>query len=295
MQAFIYYLSLPFLYGISLLPFWALHRISDVLFVLIYHVLGYRKEIVMTNLRNSFPEKSEKELQALQRKFFRYFCDLILEALKTLTISPATVRKHVTFSGAETYNKYFHQKQSIIMALGHFGNWELAGCRFALEKTLRLIIIYHPFQNRYFNGLIVKMRTRLGNGLYPMRGAVQMIAEDADQLTSTGFIADQTPSPKRAIWMKFLNQDTPFFTGTGKVSKQMDYPVVYCSIRRTKRGYYDIGIEDLVTNPQELETFDIVQRFAQRLEKDIQEQPEIWLWTHRRWKHKRPVQAKTSI
>ena len=287
MQALIYYLSLPILYGISLLPFWALHRISDVLFVLIYHVFGYRKEVVWANMKNSFPEKTDEELTELQRKFYRYFCDLMLEALKTLTISPATVRKHVSFSGQETYNKYFHQKQSVIMALGHYGNWELAGCRFAIEKTLHLIIIYHPFQNRYFNGLIVKMRTRLGNGLYPMRGAVQMIEEDADKLTSTGFIADQTPSPKRAFWMSFLNQDTPFFTGTGKVAKQMDYPVIYCSIKRKRRGYYDIGIEDLVPRPSELEPFDIVQRFAQRLEQDIQEQPEIWLWTHRRWKHKR--------
>ncbi len=133
MNAAIYYLSLPFIYFISILPFWALYRLSDFLFVLLYHVLGYRKKIVFENLKNSFPEKSEKELLQIQRKFYRYFCDLVLETLKSITISSSTLKKRISFTGSEIFEEYSKENQSVIIAMGHFGNWELGGARFAVE------------------------------------------------------------------------------------------------------------------------------------------------------------------
>lgn len=282
-----FYIVRALMYAISVLPFWLLYRLSDFVFVILYYLIGYRKKVVMTNLQNSFPEKSEAEIKRIQRKFYRYFCDLILETLKTLTISPKTLRKRVTFIDTTVFQKYYDQKQSIIVVMGHYGNWELGGARFAVEPFHKLNVIYHPIKDKNFDKLVYKMRTRLGNGLYAMKNTIRGMVGDRGELTATAFIADQTPSPKGAYWMEFLNQDTPIFTGTGKIANKMKYPVVYASVRRTKRGHYEIYMKDLVPNPAEVEPFEIVSMFTKELEKDILRQPEIWLWTHRRWKHKR--------
>jgi KDO2-lipid IV(A) lauroyltransferase len=243
--------------------------------------------MVSMNLQNSFPEKTEDELKRIQRKFYRYFCDLIVETLKSLTISPSTLRKRLSFADLSIFQKYYEQKQSFIIVMGHWGNWELGGARFAIEPLHKLNIIYHPLSNKYFDKLVYKMRTRLGNGLYPMKNTLRGMIRDKAEITATAFIADQTPSAKDAHWMEFLNQDTPVFSGTGRIAKMMKYPVVYVSIKRIKRGYYEVSLDELFPNPAEVEPSEIVALFTKKLEQDIREMPEIWLWTHNRWKHKR--------
>ncbi len=287
MKRLLYYLALPFLYLLSVLPFWLLYRVSDLLFAIVYGIFGYRKTVVFTNLKNAFPEKSQTELQQLQRKFYRYFFDLIVETLKTLSISPRTLRKRLSFPDQSIFEKYYRQNQSIIIVMGHFGNWELGGARFAIEPLHKLYVIYHPLSNPYFDKLMYKMRTRLGNGLYAMRDTLRGMIGNKKSVTATAFIADQTPSPRDAYWMEFLHQDTPVFTGTGKIAHKFNYPVIYASVKRVKRGYYEISIEELVPNPGAISPEEIVSRFTQRLEADIREIPATWLWTHRRWKHKR--------
>lgn len=290
MSAIGYYIALPFLYGIALLPFPLLYILSDFVFFMLFHVIGYRKEVVMTNLRNSFPEKSEAELRATMKRFYRWFCDLTLETLKTLTISKEEVRKRVSFPGAQVFKPFVEAKQSVIIVMGHYGNWELAGARFAVEPGLhQLIVIYHPLQNPHFEKLIVHMRTRLGNRLYAMHDTFKGMVRDRHLLTATAFIADQTPSPEKALWTTFLNQDTPVFTGTGVIAKKLGYPVVYISIQQPKRGYYEMSAELLIADPKAMSEDDINQLHTQRLERDIRNKPDLWLWTHRRWKHKRPA------
>ncbi len=291
MQAVIYYFAAPLIYGISFLPFWWLYRLSDFLFVVLYYLVGYRRKVVQQNLRNSFPEKSAAELQSIERKYYRYLCDLIVETVKSLSISPKTLRKRLTFKNFEVFEQYFQQKRSIIIAMGHWGNWELGGARFAIEPVHKLYVIYHPLHNKYFDKLVYKMRSRLGNGLYPMAGAIRGMIRDKAEVTATAFIADQTPSPQDAYWMDFLNQDTAVFTGTGKIANKMNYPVVYAGVKRVRRGYYEISLEDLVPNPAAVDPETIVAIFTQRLEKDIREMPETWLWSHRRWKHRRNKEA----
>lgn len=287
MNAVLYYISLPFLYGISILPFWILYRISDFIFVIIYYGIGYRKKVITTNLKNAFPEKSEKEILKIRRKFYRYFCDLIVEVLKTLTISPKILRKRIQFEDKILFEKYFKNGQSVVVVMGHFGNWELAGARFALEPIHQLFVIYHPLHNPHFEKLIVHARTRLGNGLYAMKNALRGMLTDRKKVTATAFIADQTPNPKTAYWMEFLNQDTPVFPGTEKIAKKLKYPVIYITVRRPKRGYYSIHPELLFDKPETASENEISEAHTRRLEKDIREQPEIWLWSHRRWKHRR--------
>ncbi|MEM9024263.1 MAG: lysophospholipid acyltransferase family protein, partial [Bacteroidota bacterium] len=254
---------------------------------LIFHLFGYRKKVVYQNLRNSFPEKSEAEIKEIGRKFYRYFCDLVLETIKTLTITPGTLRKHVRFDDLSDFERYAERGQSVIVVMGHWGNWELSGARFAVEPYHKLYVIYHPLTNRHFNKLVYHMRTRLGNGLYAMKETLRGMLSNRENLTATAFIADQTPSPKNAYWTTFLNQDTPVFPGTAKIAKKLNYPIIYIAVDRVKRGRYAITSEVLVDQPKGMSEEAISELHTQRLERDIRSKPEIWLWTHRRWKHQR--------
>ncbi|HEY0977218.1 MAG TPA: lysophospholipid acyltransferase family protein [Flavobacteriales bacterium] len=294
MGALGYYIALPFLYGIAWLPFPLLYAVSDGLFVLIFHVLGYRRKVVRENLRKSFPEKSEAERRTIERDFYRWFCDLVVETLKTLTISPTEVKRRITVEHTAVLERYFKEGRSILLVMGHWGNWELGGARFSQLGLHKLNVIYHPLQNQRFNDLIVHMRTRLGNGLYPMRETTKCMLRDKDQVTATAFIADQTPSPERAYWTTFLHQDTPVFFGTEKIAQKLDRPIVYVGIDRPRRGHYVMRFEDLVPDPRNTAEGAITEVHTRRLEKDIRYRPSIWLWSHRRWKHQPPGNVTTG-
>ncbi len=284
-----YYLALPLLHGLARLPMPLLYLMSDGLFVLLYHLLRYRRGVVRTNLRNSFPEQDAAARARIERDFYRWFCDLVVETLRTLTITPEDVRRLVRTEGEEVLQRHHSAGRSIIIVMGHWGNWELGGARFSQIGLHRLNVIYHPLHDRRFNALIVRMRTRLGNGLYPMAEATKCMIRDRNLLTATAFIADQTPPPERAYWTTFLGQDTPVFQGTEKIARKLDLPVVYCGIDREARGRYVMRFEDLVPEPGNTPDGLITEAHTRRLEQDIRRRPAIWLWTHRRWKHKRPA------
>ncbi len=293
MGAIGYYLALPFLYGIALLPFPLLYVVSGFLRFWVFTIIGYRKEVILTNLRNSFPDKREREIQAIAREFRTWFCDLVVETLKTLTINERTLRQRVTLEGAELLRTYAEKGQSVILVLGHLGNWELAGARYGVEPGLpKLHVIYHPLENMHFDKLFHHMRTRLGNRLYAMNEVGKAMLRDRHLNTATAFIADQTPAPERAYWMRFLNQDTPVFLGTEVLARKLGYPVVYVSVQRTGRGRYHMAMETLVADPALTSPGEITEKHTRRLEWDIQRSPAIWLWTHRRWKHKRPENVR---
>ena len=288
MAAIAYYLSLPLLYAISWLPFPALYLLSDCVHFILFKTIRYRTQIITQNLKNAFPDKSEEELNQIKNTFSRYFCDLVLETIKTLTISPSTLLKHVSFHHVDIFKEYFEARQSVIIVMGHMGNWELGGARFSLESIHPLYVIYKPLANPYFNQLVYHMRTRLGNKLYAMKETFRGMIQNKNITTATAFIADQTPNPSGAYWTTFLNQETPVFTGTAKIAKKLNYPIIYISIKRKRRGYYEMSGELLVENPNTLSEEQISDLHTQRLEQDIIENPSFWLWTHRRWKHKRP-------
>lgn len=292
MKTVVYLISLPFIYAVSLLPFPLLYLLSDGLYLLVFRVLGYRRSVAEDNLRRSFPDKSDEERQLILRRFYRYFCDLALETLKTLTISPKSLQKRVVFRDVEVIDRHFQQQQSIILVMGHFGNWELAGAAFALQGKHPLYVIYHPLSNPHFERLFYRMRTRLGNRLYAMRQAIRCIMRDRDLLTATAFIADQSPTGSAAYWTRFLNQDTAVFTGTEKIARKMGYPVIYISVRRVKRGLYEVTAEELAAAGADLAENAILERQTRRLEQDILSLPETWLWTHRRWKRQRDDDKK---
>ncbi len=283
------YLVLPLIYLLSILPFSVLYGVSYVVYLLLFYVIGYRKQVVLENLRNSFPAKSDAEIKSICKQYYRYLCDLFLETFKTLTISRKEMLKHCSIDARalELFNQLAAENKSIVLVLGHFGNWEWAGNTFALTARQQLYVIYHPIGNEFFDGLMYKMRTKFGTKLIAMKNTFREMLAKKGEISVTAFIADQTPSSQNAYWTTFLNQDTPVFRGTEIIAKKLNNPVVYMTINRIKRGYYKMTAEMLCADPSLTNEGEISELHTRRLEQDIIAQPQYWLWSHRRWKHKR--------
>jgi len=261
------------------------------MYVVLYYIVGYRKEVVLQNLRNSFPDKTEAEIQAICKKFYKYLCDLFLEVFKTLTISKPAMIKHCWFDPAtrEMIERLGAENRSFIMVLGHLGNWEWAGNTFSLQLPHQLYVIYHPLTNKNVDKLMYDMRTRFGTKLIAMKDTFREVLSKRNELFSPAFIADQTPaSAEKAYWTRFLNQDTAVFRGPAAIARKTGYPVVYASIKRRKRGYYEMFGELVVDDPKSVSEDELLDMYTKKLERDIIAQPEVWLWSHRRWKLKKP-------
>ena len=197
--------------------------------------------------------------------------------------------KRCTFTKetVQLFDKLAEEKKSIVLVMGHLGNWEWAGNTFSLLCKQQLYVIYHPLSNKHFDKLIYDMRTRFGTKLIAMRNTFRDMLANRNEVNATAFIADQTPSPEGAYWTTFLNQDTPIFKGTEKIAQKLNFPVVYACVKKIKRGFYEVSAEILVANPAGMKEGEISEIHTRKLEKDIITQPEVWLWSHRRWKHKR--------
>ena len=276
---------------ISLLPFKAMYFISDCFYVLLFHIIGYRRKIVMENLRNSFPEKTEKELFVICKKFYHHLCDLLLETIKILTISKKNLIKRCQFTpeAFDVFSKFASQNKSVLLVMGHNGNWEWSCNAFNMLSQHQLFVIYHPVTNKYFDGLMQRIRSRGGAKLIAMKNAYREMAINKIGLNATAFVADQTPKPDHAYWTNFLNQDTPIFKGMEVIAKKMNLPVISTSVKKIKRGYYQMNAEVLAPDPTSMPDGALSELYIRKLEQDIKEQPESWLWSHRRWKHKRPL------
>ena len=291
MDAIVYYITLPFIYLLSILPFPVLYAFSDFLYFILFTCIGYRKEVILQNLRNSFPDKTGHEIEIIRKAFCHNLCDFMVETFKILTISEKDILEHCKFNkeGFEVFKKYADEGRSVIMVMGHLGNWEWAGHPFSLKCQHKLVVLYHPLANRYFDRLMLRMRSRVGTKMIPMQTAFKEMLAHRKDLTCTVFISDQTPMPDNAYWTTFLNQDTPVFKGTEVIARKLNMPIIYASMRKVKRGYYEMFAEALVDNPAATREGEISEMHTRRLEKDIILQPESWLWSHRRWKHKRKV------
>jgi KDO2-lipid IV(A) lauroyltransferase len=292
MQALGYYLTYPFIYLITALPFGLLYRVSDGLYYLL-RMTRYRREVIFQNLQRSFPEKNVAEIETLVQQYYRYLCDLTLEILKTRTMTEQDSQKHCVFHPAPWLDQLYHEKRSIIILMGHYGNWEWAGPSFTLNNRHQLVVIYLPLSNPYFDKMMVRTRTRFGTRIAPASQTFRAMAMNREQMTATAFIADQAAPVSNNYWMTFLNQDTSVFTGPAKVATKLNYPIIYIHVKRTARGYYDVYPELLFNNPSQHSEGEICEVYMRRLEKDIQADPVAWLWSHRRWKHVRqqPVQG----
>lgn len=284
----IYYLLLPFIYLLSILPFNLLYAKSDYLFFWLYHVIGYRKNVVRENLKKSIPEKSDIELKQIEVKFYHHLCDLILESLKAYTISEKELRKRCTIKNPEIMEQFALNGKSICIAMGHYGNWEWAGQRVSMDTKFKLLVLYRKIKNQHFDNFMQRLRSRFGAVPVEMRETVKAILDYQKNKipTATVFIADQTPPPENAYWINFLNQKTPVFKGTEKIATKYYMPVLFGHVHKIKRGYYEIELDIICENPALLSEMELTKLHTQMLEKYINQNPEYWLWSHRRWKHK---------
>ncbi|HET7002370.1 MAG TPA: lysophospholipid acyltransferase family protein [Puia sp.] len=287
------WLALPLLYFISLLPFPLLYLLSDFLFVFIFYIWRYRKKIVYDNLRNSFPDASDAEIKALRWFYYRYLSDLFLETIKMLTISSREMIRRCDLDGQsrKLLDQLYEEGESAILTLGHKGNWEWAGLSFSLLCKQSFYIVYHPLSNSVLDKVMLQMRSRFGARLTTMNNAFKTLKQAGEEPVISAFVADQSPPPATALWTEFLHRETPFFRGPEKISSKLGQNVVYLSINRIRRGYYIMHVDKLVDSREEYVPGRVTEKYVDALEKDILSNPATWLWSHRRWKHKKPELA----
>ncbi|MGA2407827.1 MAG: lysophospholipid acyltransferase family protein [Bacteroidales bacterium] len=292
MGAIGYYIFYGINWIITLLPLPVLYIISDILYLVLYYFPSYRRKVVATNLKNSFPEKTEEELKSIEKKYYRHLADLVIETFKVTHMTKAEQRKRFTYSNLEIIDKLREEKRDIIAVLGHYNNWEWPTL-LPYYLKYKIIIIYKPLQNKYFNRFINNNRSKFGIVLTPTSQIIREIVNYKRNNINTlsVFISDQTP-PKGDIkyWTTFLNQDTPVFTGVEKIASKYDMAIVFFHIQKVKRGHYNLDIELLLDHTAGLPEKLITEAHVRRLEEIIREKPEYWIWSHRRWKHKRPVE-----
>jgi KDO2-lipid IV(A) lauroyltransferase len=273
---------------ISYLPFPVLYLLSDFAFFMMYRVIVYRKKDVLMNLKNAFPKKSEKEINDIAKKFYQHFCDLVLEGLKGFTISKKQIKKRFKMEGDEIIEELYKQGKDIVFVGGHYNNWEILALGIGMELEHTVVGIYKPLSNKFFDEKMKKSRQRFGLKLAPMKKVKQFMEEDYGNPKGVIFAIDQSPHNKKtAVWGRFLNQETAFFYGAEKYAKDFNLPVVYAVINKVKRGHYVAEAKLLTDKPNEMDYGEIIIKANQFLEEDILKAPEYWLWTHRRWKHKR--------
>ena len=286
MSQIVYYLIII---PLSLLPFWILQRISDVLYYLIYYLIGFRKKVVYQNLNKSFPDKSPDEIKKITQKFYRHFCDLIVESVKLFSISKEELIKRCKFTNPELLDRFYDQGQSIIIVAGHYNNWENFAKSCNLQMKHQAVGIYTPLTNKFFEKKFSESRELFGVVLLPKRQVKEYFSENKDLLKAVAFGADQSPSgrTKRVYWTTFLNQETAVMFGTEKYAREYNYPVIFAGIKKIKRGSYEVWFELLEENPADSPNGAITEKHTRLLEKQILAQPEYYLWTHKRWKRKR--------
>ena len=273
----------------GLLPLRVLYLFSTLLYYIAFYIVGYRKKVVFDNLANSFPDKSPREIRSVAKGFYRHLCDLIVELIYQSGMTEDEINRRVRYNNFEIIQSYYDQGKHVAAVLGHCSNWEWL-CGFPLKTSYKCITIYRPLKNMVFERLFLKLRSRFDAKLVPMKMSIRKIYEynAKGKPTITAFIADQAPPlEKSLLWMDFLNQDTPVYTGMERIAKKMNMAVVYLKMKKIKRGYYEFDFIPVCDNAAGEEDFNMTKTHVSLLEQHIREQPEYWLWSHRRWKVKR--------
>lgn len=287
MRAVGYYIALPFLYFISILPFPILYLLSDFFYVIIYYVIGYRKSVVRTNLRNSFPSKSEVELIKIEKAFFHYIVDFFLEMFKCLTISKDALLKRVSIENPELVEELYKNGQSVIVSTGHYGNHEWVNQVLPFMLPFQIKTIYRTQHNPYFNQFFLDFRSKYGVEMIAMEDAYKKINTKGEKPFLLLLANDQSAPPDKAFWTTFLNQETSFFMGTEIFAHRYNIPVVYGCIKRVARGKYRATFDRISINSKEFPKGKILEEHARKLERDIIQDPTPWMWSHKRWKYQK--------
>jgi len=284
-----YYLLRTVTWFVQLFPLWFHYVFSDFIFLLVFYVVRYRREVVFTNLKNSFPEKSNKEINGIAKKFYHQFCDSFIETLYFDRVTEKEIKKRLTLLNPELPEKYLHEGRSVVLALGHYNNWEW-NCSGPLNIEYTTYVIYKRLTNKSFDKFYYNMRARFGIIPLERSNTYRQLISDSNnhKATASAFLMDQTPRKNEIqYWTTFLNQDTAVLTGTEKVARKIDAVVIFCHIRKIKRGYNRLEFSLISERAKDTEPFEITEKATRMIEEVINQRPELWLWSHKRWKHKR--------
>jgi len=293
---FISYLFFLFFVGLfAILPFQVVYLISDGLYFVLFYLVGYRKKVAFNNLRRSFPDKSEKEIKKIRKKFYRHLADILVEGIKGFVMTKKQIYKRHHITNPELAQKYIDAGQSVIGVVAHYNNWEWGTMSGSTQVNSNVMVLYKPLSNPFIDKFLKKIRKSFGTELVSIFNTFRAFRERKDKPYMYVLAADQSPSKvKRAIWVDFLNQDTACLHGPEKYARLYNYPVLFLNIQKVKRGRYTITGEVLTESPADLPEGEVTRLYMKRLEKSIRDKPEYWLWSHRRWKKARAAQPENT-
>jgi len=272
---------------LSFLPLGILFFFSDIIFVLTYYIVKYRRNVVKQNLKNAFPEKPEKELKEIERKFYHHFTDFIFESIKSISISEKNVNNRTALKNQDLLDKYYKQGKNVLVVCGHYNNWEFYAL--SLPKSLKhtTYSLYQPLKNKFFDKMLLNSRSRNGMKLIQTNDVLSFFREDNTNPKLMVIVNDQSPTNKdKAYWNTFLNQNTGWNVGPEKLAKKFDYVVLFGHSKKVKRGSYEVEFSLITETPKTTVDEFITDKYSSILEEVIQKKPEFWLWSHKRWKHK---------
>ncbi|MDT8401046.1 MAG: lysophospholipid acyltransferase family protein [Bacteroidales bacterium] len=293
MKGILFYIFSAFNRVITLLPLKALYVFSPLFYFTLYHLIKYRKAVVIKNLRNALPDKTEGEIKDTSKKFYRHLSDVFIEVLKLQNMKAPELKERYKLINPEVLDKLKDEGKSTIAVFGHYANWEWI-ISLPLSIRYRTIMVYKPLTNKFFDRYFYKFRSQYGIELSPMSriGRILYQYEEDGINTLVGLVSDQTP-PKKEIryWTKFLRQDTPVYLGIEKLAHKFNMAVVFFHIDKIRRGYYEVRPEIITEEPGKLKPHELTEKHVSMLEEQIRRRPELWMWSHRRWKHKKPEEA----
>jgi KDO2-lipid IV(A) lauroyltransferase len=287
--AVLYYFILK---PLSLLPLSILYWLSDIFYFFVYNIIGYRKDVVTENLANAFPEKSTSERKEIAAKFYHFITDLMVEILWCFSLSEKRIRHRFNIINPELPDKFYDQGKSVALVLGHYSSWEMVLSSLNLFVKHRVATIYIPLTNKGLDKVFYKMRTVFKAKMIAKKDFRKSFDEEENELRAIIFGTDQSPSiSKNIYWTQFLNQDTAVAYGVEKYAIKYDMPVVYSRLKREKRGYYSLEFETIIDQPKSTAEGEITEWHVRLLEEQIIDNPEFWLWSHKRWKKKRDIKS----
>ncbi|KAF2515715.1 lysophospholipid acyltransferase family protein [Flavobacterium foetidum] len=288
MQFLVYILAYPFLWLISILPFRIFYWFSDFVYFLVYRIIGYRKKVVRENLALTLPHLTDSERKEIEKKFYKHMCDMFLEMIKTMSISPEEMEKRFHVTNIELVQDYAKKGKSIILVASHYASYEWL---LTINPKLGFqgVAVYKRLANRYFDELIRKIRTKYNTEMIETRKAIPTMAQNQrdGKLCLYGLASDQSPKVDRIFHtMKFMGIEVPVHTGAEMLAKKYDLSVISVEVRKVKRGFYEATFVPIADNPKDYPDFEITAKYLKDVEKQIYEAPEFYLWTHKRWKHR---------
>jgi KDO2-lipid IV(A) lauroyltransferase len=289
MRFIIYLIVYPILWSISMLPFPLLYLFSDFTYLIIYYIIGYRKKTVRENLALALPHLSAQERLVIEKKFFRHFCDIFMEMIKTMTISKKEMDKRFVFTNLDVYLKLEEKQKSIALMLAHYASYEWS---ISINEKIKFesYAIYKRLNNPYFDKLVRNIRSKFKANLITTKETIPLIIENNQnkKLGLYGFASDQSPTINSAFhWNTFMGTNVPVHTGAEMLAKRYDMNMIFLKVEKVKRGHYKASFEVLSENTKEISNYEITDHYLKLVEQQILEAPEYYLWTHKRWKHRR--------